>query len=72
MKLQNHTYRFYRIACKGDTLVSPDVTRDDRGVFGGIVPTTDKEQGDNIFYPKAGSSLESSGSAHQTAGSYVF
>jgi hypothetical protein len=38
IKLQNHTYWVYRIACQGDRLVSRDASRGDRDVFGGIVP----------------------------------
>jgi hypothetical protein len=72
MKLQNHTYRVYRIACQGDRLVNRDASIGDRGVLGGIVPAIDIEQRDDISYPEVGSSLESSGSAHQTEGSYVF
>ena len=52
--------------------MSRDVTRGDRGVFDGIVPAIDREKRYDISYPEDGSSLESSGSAHQTAGCYVF
>ena len=71
IKHQNHTYRVYRIACQGDRLMSRNVARGYRGVSGGIVPAIDKEQREDISYPEDGSSLESSGSAHQTAGCYV-
>jgi hypothetical protein len=50
--------------------MSRDVARGDRGVPGGIVPAIDKEQREDISYPEDGSSLESSGSTHQTAGCY--
>jgi hypothetical protein len=71
LKLHNHTYRIYRIACQGDRLVSRPVTRGDSGVSGGIAPAIDKEQRYDISYPEDGSSLESSGSTHQPAGCYV-
>jgi len=51
--------------------MSRNVARGYRGVSGGIVPAIDKEQREDISYPEDGSSLESSGSAHQTAGCYV-
>jgi hypothetical protein len=38
-------------------------SRGGRGVFGGIVPATDKEQMDDISYPEEWCSLESLGSA---------
>ena len=38
---------------------------------GDIVPAIDKEERNDISYPEDGSSLESSGSAHQTGGYHI-